>query len=107
MPTLSQIKQIRYIKKSFNFRAKSIADILELSEDEVRKVLKPKQKKKPSKKPSYRQETIDKICEEYNIMLANGYKKNYIREELSKWYGINQSVIQQMVLGNYKYIVKI
>lgn len=74
---------------------------MELPIEEVRRVLKPRRRKKPAIQAA----KVIKIREEYDIMLAAGYKKKYIREELSQWHGVKPDVIQRIVTGiTYKNI---
>jgi hypothetical protein len=106
MATLQQLRHIRFCRNELGYTPKKIAYVMDLPVEEVRKALVPRRKKDPKRKV-VRAEIVLKLREEYEIMLENGYKKKYIREELSRWYRVKPSIIQGIVTGkNYKHVQK-
>jgi hypothetical protein len=88
----SQIKEIRSIKKHLNFSPDCIAQILDISVEEVCKSIKPL-----SNYPLKKIVKPEKIHEEYQIMIDAGLEDKYIGLELARWYGIKPKTIESIV----------
>jgi hypothetical protein len=102
MVNSSQIKEIRSMKKHLNFSPDCIAQILDVSVEEVRRSIKPR-----SNYPIKKIVRPEKIHEEHRIMLDAGLEDKYIGVELARWYGIEPKTLQSIVaFVTYKNIAK-
>lgn len=96
MVTKKEIAYIRLLRKERK-HIKTISLLTGL-EPEVVEMYIPIPKYKLKKKRKLQDHTVIKIREEYDIMLQCDYPKKYIREELSRWYGVPEKEIQKIVL---------
>jgi hypothetical protein len=87
-----QIKEIRSMKKHLNFSSDCIAQILDISVEEVRRSIKPR-----SNYPLKKIVKPEEIHKEHQIMLDAGLEDKYICIELARWYGIKPQTIQSIV----------
>lgn len=102
MVNSSQIKEIRSIKKHLNFSPDCIAQILNISVEEVCRSIKPL-----ANYPLKKIVKPEKIHEEHQIMLDAGLEDKYICVELARWYGIKPKTIEILVkFVTYKNIAK-
>jgi hypothetical protein len=102
MVNSSQIKEIRSMKKHLNFSSHCIAQILDVSVEEVISSIKPR-----SNYPIKKIVKPEKIHEDHQIMLDAGLENKYIVVELARWYGIEPKTLQSIVtFVTYKNIAK-